>query len=131
MLLPVNPPILTARNTLGQFAHGNGGRPAGARNKVSRENLKAVTDLFSEAVMVLKIRLGENDLRAAEIVLAHILPSKAHGRTIEFGDDVSPSTIEAAMADGSITPAEAQTAAAALEKLQTVRDVDDLKLRIE
>lgn len=131
MTHPVNPANLTARNTLGQFAPGNGGRPVGSRNKVSRATLKAVTDLFSEAVMVLRNRLADNDLRAAEIVLAHVLPSKAHGRTIEFGEDVSPATIEAALADGTITPAEAQTAASALEKLQSVRDFDDLHRRIE
>lgn len=128
--LPVNPAILTGRDTTGRFAPGNGGRPLGSRNKVSRATLKAVTDLFSEAVMVLKYRLAENDLRAAELVLAHVLPSKGQGRTIEFGDDVSPATIEAALADGSITPQEAQTAAAALEKLQQVRDLGDLSARV-
>ncbi|MDX3908756.1 MAG: hypothetical protein QHC67_02950 [Sphingobium sp.] len=124
-------PILTGRNNLGQFAPGNGGRQPGARNRVSRTSLKAVTDLFNEAVAVLRARLADNDLRAAEIVLAHVLPAKAHGRTIEFGDDVSAATIEAAMIEGAITPAEAQIAASALEKLKSVRDFDEIERRIE
>lgn len=78
--------------------------------------------------MVLKNRLAENDLNAAKIVLNIVLPKD---RPIEFGEDISPATIEAALADGSITPQEAYAAAQSLEKLQSVRDFDDLQRRIE
>lgn len=113
----------------GKFLPGSGGRPIGARNKTSKAAVKAVTDMFSEAVAVLRKRLSENDLAAAKIVLDVVLPKG--NRVIEFGEDISPATIEAALADGAITPAEAQTAAAALEKLQNVRDVADLVMRVE
>lgn len=124
-------PIISAdsgRDALGRFGPGNPGRKPGSRNAVSRATLKAVTDLFSEAVMVLRNRLAEGDLNAAKIVLNIVLPKD---RPIEFGDDVSPATIEAAMADGSITPQEAYAAAQSLEKLQAVRDFDDLQRRVD
>lgn len=127
---PITPVDNGARDTLGRFASGPGntGRPRNSRNAVSRATIKAVTDLFSEAVMVLKNRLAENDLNAAKIVLSIVLPKD---RPIEFGEDISPATIEAALADGSITPQEAYAAAQSLEKLQSVRDVADLLLRVE
>lgn len=127
---PINPVINGGRDTLGRFASGPGntGRPRNSRNAVSRATIKAVTDLFSEAVMVLKTRLAEKDLAAAKIVLSIVLPKD---RPIEFGEDISPATIEAALADGSITPQEAYVAAQSLEKLQSVRDFDDLQRRVE
>ena len=124
---PVNAPISTGRDALGRFGQGNGGRPPGSRNKASRAALEAVTELFGEAVAVLKVRLSEHDLRAASIVLGVVLPKD---RPIEFGQDVSPATVEAALADGAITPSEAQVVAAALEKLQQVRDLGDLAARV-
>ena len=127
---PITPVDNGARDTLGRFASGPGntGRPRNSRNAVSRTTIKAVTDLFSEAVMVLKNRLAENDLNAAKIVLNIVLPKD---RPIEFGEDISPATIEAALADGSITPQEAYAAAQSLEKLQSVRDFEDLQRRVE
>lgn len=127
---PIIPVDNGGRDTLGRFASGPGntGRPRNSRNAVSRATIKAVTDLFSEAVMVLKMRLAENDLNAAKIVLNIVLPKD---RPIEFGEDISPATIEAALADGSITPQEAYAAAQSLEKLQAVRDFDDLQRRVE
>lgn len=124
-------PIIPAdngRDARGRFGPGNPGRKPGSRNAVSRATLKAVTDLFSEAVMVLRNKLAEGDLNAAKIVLNIVLPKD---RPIEFGDDISPATIEAALADGSITPQEAYAAAQSLEKLQSVRDFDDLQRRVE
>lgn len=112
----------------GKFLPGSGGRPPGTRNRASKARLTAVTDLFSESVAVLKKRLSEGDLTAARIVLDVCLPKN---RAVEFGDDVSPATIEAALADGTITPNEALTAAQALEKIANVRDVADLVARVE
>jgi hypothetical protein len=127
---PIIPVDNGGRDNLGRFAGGPGntGRPRNSRNAVSRATIKAVTDLFSEAVMVLKNRLAENDLNAAKIVLNIVLPKD---RPIEFGEDISPATIEAALADGSITPQEAYAAAQSLEKLQQVRDWDDLQRRVQ
>ena len=127
---PIIPVDNGGRDTLGRFASGPGntGRPRNSRNAVSRATIKAVTDLFSEAVMVLRTKLAEGDLNAAKIVLAIVLPKD---RPIEFGEDISPATIEAALADGSITPQEAYAAAQSLEKLQAVRDFDDLQRRVE
>lgn len=116
------------RDVLGRFGPGNPGRKPGSRNAVSRATIKAVTDLANEAVIVLKNKLAENDLNAAKIVLAIVLPKD---RPIEFGEEISPTTIEAALAEGSITPQEAYAAAQSLEKLQAVRDFDDLQRRIE
>lgn len=127
---PIIPVDNGGRDAFGRFASGPGntGRPRNSRNTVSRATIKAVTDLFSEAVMVLRKRLSENDLNAAKIILSIVLPKD---RPIEFGEDISPATIEAALADGSITPQEAYAAAQSLEKLQAVRDFDDLQRRVE
>lgn len=116
------------RDALGRFGPGNPGRKPGSRNAVSRATIKTITDLFSEAVTVLKSRLADGDLNAAKIVLNIVLPKD---RPIEFGEDISPATIEAALADGSITPQEAYAAAQSLEKLQAIRDFDDLQRRVE
>lgn len=116
------------RDALGRFGQGNPGRKPGSRNEVSRATIKAVTDLFSAAVMVLKSRLAENDLAAAKIVLGIVLPKD---RLVEFGEDISPAAIEAALADGAITPQEAYNAAQSLEKLKAVRDFDELQRRVE
>ncbi len=91
---PIIPVDNGGRDTLGRFASGPGntGRPRNSRNAVSRATIKAVTDLFSEAVMVLRTKLAEGDLNAAKIVLAIVLPKD---RPIEFGEDISPATIEA------------------------------------
>lgn len=120
---------LAERDQLGRFTPGNGGRPLGARNKTSRAAIMAVTALFDDALNVLRTRLSAGDLAAAKIVLESVLPK--NGRAIDFGCDVSPNSIEAALASGAITPAEAQTAANALEKLAGVRDLADLAKRVE
>lgn len=124
-------PMISAdngRDALGRFGPNNPGRKPGSRNAVSRRTIAKVTDLFDDAVMVLRRKLAEGDLNAAKIVLNIVLPKD---RPIEFGDDISPATIEAALADGSITPQEAYAAAQSLEKLQTVRDFDDLQRRLD
>lgn len=128
--LPVAPPIpLYPREAGGRFGPGNPGRPRGSKNRVRRERLAAVQELFPRAIEVLTERLDAGDIGAAKMVLDACLP--ARGRTVDFDGDVSPEAIESALADGAITPTEAAQVAAALKSVREVADLEALTKRLE
>ncbi|WP_439567750.1 hypothetical protein [Sphingopyxis sp.] len=128
--LPVAPPIpLYPRDAGGRFGPGNPGRTPGSKNRVRRERLAAVQELFPRAIEVLTERLDAGDIGAAKMVLDACLP--ARGRTVDFDGDVSPEAIESALADGAITPTEAAQVASALKSVREVSDLEALTKRLE
>lgn len=112
----------------GKFAPGSGGRPKGAKAKVSRELLAQVKALGPDAIAKLQEALGKGERWAVEIVLAHVLPKD--GRTIEF-EDATPDDVREALRNGDITASEAKDVAAALARLADVDAIEELRSRLD
>ena len=93
------------------------------------EHQAAVASLFPKALEILRERLEvAGDWGAARLVLEAVLPK---GRPVAIGADCSPETVERAMANGTISPAEAAAIAAAMKSLREVREMDVLTLRVQ
>lgn len=99
-----------------------------ARATVQAENWTAVQSLYPAALQALKERIeASNDIGAIKIIMEASLPK---GRLVAIGDDCSPSTVERALAQGTITPGEAAQIAAALKALREVETLERLTDRI-
>lgn len=112
----------------GRFLPGQGGRPRGTKNVVSRNTLTAVQSLSSLAVMKLRERIEAGDMQAIRLCLECTLPRG--GRTIDL-DTANPMAWADAMAEGEISPTEAATAAQALVRLSEVAEIEELRRRID
>lgn len=123
----LNPPIDSGRDEAGRWLPGHGGRPKGARNKLSRDTLHAVQNLAGEAVLALRLRINAGDMAAIAFALDRVLPK---GRMVEL-DSTDPNAVADGLASGEITTAEAKDIATALAKLRDVAEIDDLKARLD
>lgn len=125
-----NPPSSWApeRGPSGQFLPGQGGRPRGTKNAISRNALTAVQGLSSLAILKLRERIDLGDMQAIRLCLEFTLPRG--GRTIEL-DTTDPTAWADALAHGDVSPTEAATAAQALVKLNEVAELDELRKRID
>ena len=123
--LPANAEV--PRDHRGRFGPGNPGRKPGSRNRNALGTLSALGELSSKAIAVLSRKLDSGDLRAAAIVLKHVLPE---GRPIELPSS-DPNAWADAMAEGLISPEEASKAATALGKLKDVAEISDLRCRLD
>lgn len=110
----------------GKFAPGSGGRPKGARNKISSAAIAAIKDMSDDALAKLKERVMASDLQAIMYVLDRVLPK---GRSVEF-NDVTPDGIAQLLADGLITSGEAKDVATALKALADVGKLAELEERL-
>ena len=114
------------------------GRPTGSRNRATTlaENImEAGAEQITAAVVAAAAR---GDITAARIVLDRIAPPR-RGRPVEFSLGVVDTTsdvvaalgsIVSAMADGVLTPDEAQTVAAVLEVKRRAIETVSLEARL-
>jgi hypothetical protein len=115
------------RDARGRFGPGNTGRPRGSRNRINKQVLDALGDLSSQAVMVLRENLTQNNLKAAIYVLDRFLPSE---RSIEI-QSTDPQAWSDALADGDLTPGEAAKAAQAMKVLADAAEVREIKAKLD
>lgn len=124
-----------------RFKQGNAGgpgRPAGSRNKATLL-LDKLADDDAESVLRKQIELAKNgDQRAAELVLSRVWPTrKGRAVALDLPQLKRPSDIvdamgvvAASMADGTITPEEANAVAGVLEIKRKAIETVDLEARI-
>lgn len=117
---------------------GGPGRPEGSRNKATLLLDKMAGD-DAEAVLRKQLELAKNgDQRAAEIVLSRVWPARKSRPVslalpaISTAADVVTAlgTVAGAMADGELTPDEAQAVSAVLEGKRRAIETVELEARI-
>lgn len=117
---------------------GGPGRPEGSRNKATLLLDKLAGD-DAEAVLRKQLELAKNgDQRAAEIVLSRVWPARKSRPVslalpaIATAADVVAAlgTVAGAMADGELTPDEAQAVSAVLEGKRRAIETVELESRI-
>lgn len=117
---------------------GGPGRPEGSRNKATLLLDKMAGD-DAEAVLRKQLELAKNgDQRAAEIVLSRVWPARKSRPVslalpaISTAADVVAAlgTVAGAMADGELTPDEAQAVSAVLEGKRRAIETVELEARI-
>jgi hypothetical protein len=111
----------------GRFAPGSGGRPLGSKNRISNEALTAVRGMKDAAIEQLRSKLANGDWEAVVFVLNRILPKD---RPVEL-DDMSPTTIATALANGDLTPEEGRAIAATVARLKEIGELEQLRDRIQ
>ncbi|MDA8253813.1 MAG: DUF5681 domain-containing protein [Rhodospirillales bacterium] len=116
------------------------GKPKGARNRVllALDGIggDAAADVLAAAVTAAKA----GDMRAAELILSRVWPARK-GRPVSLPDMPSmadagglvaaTAAVAEAVADGTLTPDEAQAVAAVLESQRKAIETADLAARIE
>ncbi len=111
----------------GRFAPNNPGRPQGSKNRISNEALTAVRGMKDDAIEQLRTKLEKGDWEAVVFVLNRILPKD---RPVEL-DDMSPTTIATALANGDLTPEEGRAIAATVARLNEIGELEQLRERIQ
>jgi hypothetical protein len=124
-------------NTVG-FRPGNRGRPKGSRHKVTVLCEKLMRDDATEIVRAVIAAARSGDMTACKIVLDRIAPVRK-GRPIRFNlpdsrnaEDVAAAleAVVGAMANGELTPDEAQMVANVLEIRRRAIETVDLENRL-
>jgi len=125
------------RNT--KFKPGNSGRPKGARNKTTLA-IEALLDGEAETITRKAIEAAkEGNMQAIKLCLDHIAPPRKD-RAISFdapkmetaGDAVTVmASVFDALAEGEITPSEAQAVASIVETFRRTIETSDLEKRLE
>ena len=117
---------------------GGPGRPVGSRNRASVLLDSLADDAAAEILGVVVAGAKAGDMRAAEVLLSRVWPIRK-GRPVSLAlpairtpaDLVSAlGAVAGAMADGDITPDEAQAVAAVLEAKRRAIETVDLETRI-
>lgn len=116
-----------AKDEKGRFAPGNGGRPKGTRNKITREAIEGIKSLKDVAFVSLAAAVAAGELPAVIYVLDRLLPK---GRTIEL-EGATPEDIVKALTSAEITTIEAKDIANTLAKLKNIDEIETLKERLE
>jgi|GEM_PF-1144348 len=130
----------TPKNVRGRpFERGNSGRPRGARNKTTRLFEQLMVDEGESLIRkALELAQGGN-VRCIQICLNRILPSRP-GRPVDISmpaiegtRDLVPAlaAITNAVADGSLTPEEANQLMKLVEVCASVLKVTELNARVE
>ncbi|SFK96360.1 hypothetical protein SAMN04488498_11977 [Mesorhizobium albiziae] len=126
-ILPINSGLQPPqRDANGQFMPGSGGRPRGAKNRISTEAIAAIKDMKDEAIEQLRTKLQRGDWDALSFVLERIV---GKGRVVEM-DSTSPDEIAGMIASGSLTTTEAKDLTAALAKLAEITELATIKDRL-
>ena len=127
------------RDKRGRFAEGNSGRPKGARHKVTLA-VQELLDGEAEAVTRKVIEHAlDGDAVAQRLVLERVLPPKKDTPVrlelpaIETVTDLvgASAALLEAVADGDITPAEAQAVAGLLQQHARAVELHDLDERVK
>src|SRR3546814_1156525 len=103
----------------GKFAPGNPGKPRGAKSRVTRQRYRDVEALWPAALDALRERLAANDIQAVALVVKVLMPTR--GLLFEFGEEITPESIKAALSDGELSASEAAQYAATLRALKEDR----------
>ncbi len=136
--VPILPPIPAQPSVVvpiyprvegGKFAPGNPGKPHGAKSRVTRQRYRDVESLWPAALDALRERLAANDIQAVALVVKALMPSR--GRPVELGEEITPQSIQAALADGELSASEAAQYATTLRALKEVTDLEALATRLE
>ena len=135
-------PIKKRGKNAGSFKPGNAGgpgRPRGVRNKSTLVLEKMMTDDGADVVRAVIKRAKDGEVQAARIVLDRILPIRK-GRAVEIdlpvletaGDVVAGIGVVArAMAEGEITPEEAQVMASVIEVQRKAIETTEIEARLD
>jgi hypothetical protein len=124
-------------NTVG-FRPGNRGRPKGSRHKVTVLCEKLMRDDATEIVRAVIAAARGGDMVACKIILDRIAPIRK-GRPIRFNlpdarnaEDVAAAleAVVGAMANGDLTPDEAQMVANVLEVRRRAIETVELEIRL-
>ena len=120
-------PSNTGRKADGRFAPGNRanptGRPAGSRNKATLALEKLMVDDAEDVVKAMLAAAKGGYVQAAKVILDRVVPVRK-GRlveidlpTVETAEDVvtAMSAVVGAMAEGTVTPEEADVIASVLD----------------
>jgi len=126
------------RNPDGTFAHGNPGRPRGARHKVTQA-IEAMLEGQQEALTQAAIdKALEGDVTALRLCLDRIAPARKDAPvsfdlpTIETAEDAAKAAraILRAIAEGDVTPLEAATVMAVVEQFRRTLETTEIERRI-
>jgi hypothetical protein len=117
-----------ARDAMGRLLPGHGmGRPKGSKSRHNATVLAALGDLSGQAVQVLRDKLAEGDSKVAMFILARFTPSER----IADVAGASPEDILAAIAEGAVTPGEANRLANAIKTAKDAAGVDEMRARLD
>lgn len=113
---------------MGRLLPGHGmGRPKGSKSRHNATVLAALGDLSGQAVQVLRDKLAEGDSKVAMFILARFTPSER----IADVAGASPEDILAAIAEGAVTPGEANRLANAIKTAKDAAGVDEMRARLD
>lgn len=133
-----NGPNTEERNPDGTFAHGNPGRPKGARHKVTRaveELLEGQAEGLTQKAIDLAL---EGDTTALRLCIERIAPARKD-QPIQFDLPIMASSADAANAaqsvlqavsEGSITPLESSSVMALVESYRRTLELTEIEQRI-
>jgi hypothetical protein len=135
---PTPPNRKNGRSSAGKFAHGNPGKPAGARHRITRaveEMLEGDAEKLTRKAIDLAVA---GDVTALRICLDRIAPAP-RDRTIAFAlpaivkaEDApgALAAIIAGVAEGSISPSEAASMATLVDRWRAAFETSELELRM-
>lgn len=114
------------RDGTGRFLKGSGGRPVGAKAKVSRDLLTQVKALGPQAVDKLKEALAQGERWSVELILQHCLPRE---RSIEL-EGMTVDDISAALMTGDVSVAEAKDLMSTAKSMREFEDLDQIRAKL-
>ena len=117
------------RDKAGKFKPGQGGRPAGARNRKPSGALAAVQNLSDLAIAKLAMLVSQNSWAAIRYVLDMTLPRG--GRTIDLDGTADPNELIAAVTSGEISPDEFSRIAQGWKTAVDAADMKEIKAQID
>ncbi|MGB3752750.1 MAG: hypothetical protein WA954_02510 [Parerythrobacter sp.] len=116
------------RNSAGQFKPGQGGRPAGSRNKKPSGALAAIQSLSDIALAQLATLIYEKNFAAIRLVLEYTLPRG--GRTVDLNGTADPNELIAAVTSGEISPDEFARISQGWKSAIDAADLGDIKAQV-
>lgn len=118
-----------ARDGKGRFKPGQGGRPAGARNRKPSGALTAVQNLSDLAIAKLAMLVSQNSWAAIRYVLDMTLPRG--GRTIDLDGTADPNELIAAVTSGEISPDEFARVAQGWKTATDAAEMKEIKAQVD
>ena len=116
------------RDNGGRFKPGQGGRPAGSRNKKPSGALAAIQSLSDDALVQLATLVREKNFAAIRLVLEYTLPRG--GRTIDLDGTADPNELIASVTSGEISPDEFARIAQGWKTASDAADLKDIQAQI-
>lgn len=115
------------KDARGYWLPGNPGRPVGSKNRSKKAISEALQDRTDDALAALDGLIAKSHPQAVLFALERNLPAQ---RSVQL-HGLTPDDIEAAVCEGSISPAEAKTLAQTVAALKAARDLDEMAARLE